>query len=103
MDILLWIAIIVLILLPPSLDPAIRWKMRQIMNGTHPESKDAEWIVWCRYPGHQGRLYLCLGEHGLHWTKQRSKAVRFNTAETAAQQLSLFPEDMKWRTGIEIA
>lgn len=37
-DTILWIAIIVLILLPPSLDPAIRIKMRQIMNGTHPES-----------------------------------------------------------------
>lgn len=36
-DMILWIAIIVLILLPPSLDPAIRIKMRQIMNGDHPE------------------------------------------------------------------
>lgn len=38
LDIILWIAIIVLILLPPSLDPAIRIKMRQVMRGEHPES-----------------------------------------------------------------
>jgi hypothetical protein len=38
MDILLWIAIIVLILLPPSLDPAIRIKMRQVLRGDHYES-----------------------------------------------------------------
>lgn len=40
LDIILWIAIIVLILLPPSLDPAIRIKMRQVMRGDHPESPD---------------------------------------------------------------
>ena len=39
MDILLWIAIIVLILLPPSYDPAIIIKDRQVRAGTHPESK----------------------------------------------------------------
>ena len=38
MDILLWIAIIVLILLPPSFDPAIRTKMRQVIRGEHYES-----------------------------------------------------------------
>ena len=37
-DWLLWIAIIVLILLPPSLDPAIRIKMGQVIRGEHYES-----------------------------------------------------------------
>lgn len=37
-DSILWIAIIVLILLPPSLDPAIRIKMRQVLRGEHYES-----------------------------------------------------------------
>lgn len=38
MDAILWIVIIVLILLPPSLDPAIRIKMRQVLRGEHYES-----------------------------------------------------------------
>jgi hypothetical protein len=99
MDWLLWIAIIVLILLPPSFDPAIRIKMRQVMRGDHPESRDTEWIVWCRFPDHKGLFYMTIKG----WSRNRDKAARFNTAQIAAETLKGFPEHMKWRTGIEIA
>lgn len=36
--IILWIAVVFLLLLPPSLDPAIRIKVRQVLRGEHPES-----------------------------------------------------------------
>lgn len=101
-DMILWIAIIVLILLPPSLDPAIRIKMRQIMKGTHPESRGAEWVVSCRYPNGR-RFYLCLDSEGECWTRHRSLAARFSSSETAERQVPALPEHMKRQIKIEIA
>lgn len=105
MDILLWIAIIVLILLPPSFDPAIRIKMRQMFNGTHPEAQGAEWIVW-RDPKNTGsRLYLVVNSNGHHWTANREDAARFNTAKVACDTIRHLDErdSVKVRSGWEIA
>lgn len=97
-DVLLWTTIIVLILLPPSLDPAIRIKMRQVMRGTHPESKGAEWIVWVRQRDNDGRLYMTLKG----WSTTRKDAIRFSSGEAAVGSTAHFPKGMKSRTFVEM-
>lgn len=111
MDILLWLAIIVLILLPPSFDPAIRIKMRQVMNDTHPESRNAEWLAWYKEPLALRHNYWLAKEtgdddpYGWYYTKRREEAYRFSSAQAAKDRLPCYDGSSKIeeRTGIEIA
>lgn len=102
-DSILWIAIAILLLLPPSLDPAIRIKMRQMLRGDHPESRGAEWIIWYDRDG-KPRQYFAVDRDGRFWTTKRSIAARFNTADVAIQTIANFERDsVKVRSGVEIA
>lgn len=91
MDILLWIAIIVLILLPLSMDPAIRIKMRQVLHGDHPESRGAEWIAYARRRQEDYYIWFLAGSEeggGFYWVADESQANRYPTGDDALKALN---------------
>lgn len=90
MDILLWIAIFVLILLPPSFDPAIRIKMRQVLRGDHCESFDEpvyRFVSWYQEPKSGRVIYLRRAstdpDDGYIYVSDKENATHFETFEAA--------------------
>lgn len=108
---LILIALVVfMLLLPPILDPAIRIKTRQIVNGTHPESRGAQWLAWYKEPLSLRHNWLAkeTGDddpYGWYYTKRREEAYRFSSAQAAKDRLPCYDGSSKIeeRTGVEMA
>lgn len=80
LEIVLIALCVILVLLPPKYDPAIRIKEWQMRRGAHPEAEGMQFISWYQPPLREHREYIAkpVDSDGWIYVRDRNMAHRFD-------------------------